>query len=77
MELLFPLLRYGAKPKESTFVGAAFIAAHDHALRLVRAFLAAGCSVNSNSNPAPGQSPLNRRGMRHAHGMSRHPPPAD
>lgn len=41
------LLQHGAHPKASTFVNAAFIASHEQALRIVRAFLTDGCSVNS------------------------------
>jgi ankyrin repeat protein len=41
------LLRYGARPKQSTFVRAAFLASSDHALQIVTAFLRAGSDVNS------------------------------
>lgn len=41
------LLQHGAKPKASTFVNAAFIASHEQASRIVRAFLTSGCPVNS------------------------------
>lgn len=61
-ELADLLLRYGAKPKESTFVGAAFIAPHELALRLVRTFLAAGCSVNSKDEY--GSTALHRAAWR-------------
>lgn len=44
------LLRYGAKPKEATLVNAAFVASHDSALRISRAFLEAGCAVNSKDS---------------------------
>ena len=46
-EMVALLLRYGARPKESTFVRAAFIASPDTALRIVTAFLQAGADVNS------------------------------
>lgn len=41
------LLRYRAKPKPATMVQAAFVASHDSALQMVRAFLKTGCPVNS------------------------------
>jgi ankyrin repeat protein len=41
------LLRYGARPKESTFVNAAFLDPPEMAVRIVSAFLQAGSDVNS------------------------------
>ena len=46
-EMVALLLRYGARPKESTFVEAAFRPAPDKAVRIIAAFLQAGADVNS------------------------------
>jgi ankyrin repeat protein len=46
-EMVALLLRYGARPKESTFVQAAFRPAPDKAVRIIAAFLQAGADVNS------------------------------
>jgi ankyrin repeat protein len=46
-EMVALLLRYGARPKESTFARAAFRPAPDKAVRIIAAFLQAGADVNS------------------------------
>jgi ankyrin repeat protein len=46
-EMVTLLLRYGARPKESTFVRAAFRPAADKAVKIIAAFLQAGADVNS------------------------------
>jgi Ankyrin repeats (3 copies) len=55
-EMVDLLLRYGARPKESTFVEAAFLSNFNAAIRIVTAFLRAGADVNSkmrySENPA-------------------------
>lgn len=55
-EMVELLLRYGARPNESTFVQAAFLIPFDSAVRIVTEFLQAGADVNSkmrySENPA-------------------------
>jgi ankyrin repeat protein len=47
LDMVALLLRYGARPKESTFVNAAFLDPPEMAVRIVSAFLQAGSDVNS------------------------------
>ena len=47
LDMVALLLRYGARPKESTFVDAAFLDSAEIAVRIVSAFLQAGSDVNS------------------------------
>lgn len=47
VDMVALLLRYGARPKESTFVDAAFLDSPEIAVRIVSAFLQAGSDVNS------------------------------
>ncbi len=48
-EIAALLIKHGARPRESTFVEAAFGAAPKKAVEMVRLFLEAGASVNSKS----------------------------
>jgi ankyrin repeat protein len=50
------LIRYGARPKESTFVRAAFLQSFDNAVKIVAAFLRAGSDVNSTIRTEAWQS---------------------
>jgi hypothetical protein len=50
------LLRYGARPKESTFVAAASITSPDSAVRIVAAFLQSGSDVNSKMRYSENQA---------------------
>jgi ankyrin repeat protein len=52
-EMVELLLRYGARPKESTFVDAAFLSSPEIAVRIVSAFLQAGADVNSKDHYRP------------------------
>jgi hypothetical protein len=56
LDMVALLLRYGARPKESTFVDAAFLDPPEIAVRIVSAFLQAGSDANSKElprNPEP------------------------